>query len=70
MKPRRSLVARIASAFRRKKLAQVEVLPPKRQPREPKYRSIEALEGRIAPASLIDARTVLFIDLDGDIVTV
>ena len=32
--------------------------------------SIEGLEGRIAPASLIDLRTVLYQDFDGDMVTV
>jgi hypothetical protein len=38
--------------------------------REPRVRGIEPLEGRIAPASLLDARTVAFVDLDGDTVHV
>jgi hypothetical protein len=66
MKARRSLISRIVSAFRKKKPAQKPGKPGK----EPKARGIEALEGRIAPATLIDASTVQFTEVDGDIVTI
>lgn len=70
MKPRQSLLARIASLFRRRRVVKPEPIPPQRPPREPKARSIEPLEGRIAPAVLIDAQTISFNDLDGDVVMV
>jgi hypothetical protein len=66
MKARRSLISRIASTFRKKKPVQ----KPRKSAKEPKSRGIEALEGRIAPAALIDASTVQFTEADGDIVTI
>ena len=67
MKARRSLLSRIASTFRKEKPA-----PKPRKPgkKEPKVRGIEALEGRIAPATLIDASTIQYKDVGGDLVTV
>jgi hypothetical protein len=66
MKARRSIISRIASAIRRKKPA------PKvpKSVKEPKSRNIEPLERRIAPASLIDASTVQYKDVGGDMVTI
>lgn len=66
MKARRSLLSRIASAFRRSKPQAKD----RKVAKESKIRGIEALEGRIAPASLIDASTIQYKDLDGDIVTI
>lgn len=66
MKAHRSLLSRIASAFRKPK--------PKakahKSVKEPKNRGIECLEGRIAPATLIDASTIQYKDVGGDIVTI
>ncbi len=70
MKPRQSLLSRIASLFRRRRTVKPEPTPPQRPPKEPKGRSIEPLEGRIAPATFIDGQTISFNDLDGDVVTV
>jgi hypothetical protein len=67
MPPRASLLARLAALFRRTK---PNVPPATPVPRAPQARSIEPLEGRIAPAALLDARTISFTDLDGDLVTV
>jgi hypothetical protein len=66
MKARRSLVSRIASVFRRAK----PKAKPRKAAKEPKSRGIEPLEGRIAPATLIDASTVQYKDIGGDLVTI
>lgn len=50
MKSLRLLTARIASLFRRRRAVKPAPLAQQRQPRESKVRSIEPLEGRIAPA--------------------
>ncbi|MEQ1859767.1 MAG: hypothetical protein ABMA13_07525 [Chthoniobacteraceae bacterium] len=70
MKPRPSLLSRFVALFRRRRASKPEMLAPPRPAREPKARTIEPLEGRIAPATLIDAGTISFNDLDGDVVTV
>jgi hypothetical protein len=74
MKQRFSFARRLASLFRRKNSSRHKaVTQPTAStpaPKESKFRSIEPLEGRIAPASLVDARTIQFTDLDGDVVTV
>lgn len=49
--------------------AQSEPMRPRQKPRR-EIVGIEPLEGRIAPATLIDASTISFTDLDGDHVTV
>src|SRR5688572_18553770 len=68
MKARRSLLSRIASVLRKPKPASAQG---QRKPaKEPKSRGIEALEGRIAPATLIDASTIQFTEADGDVVTI
>src|SRR4030095_13141601 len=66
MKARRSLISRIASVFRRKKTSEKTRKPVK----DPKNKVIEALEGRIAPATLIDGSTVQFTEADGDVITI
>jgi hypothetical protein len=43
---------------------------PKPKPTARPARGIEPLEGRIAPATLVDASTLLYKDVDGDMVTV
>lgn len=70
MKPRRSFLSRIADLFRRKRVEKPTPLPPKRPPKEPKDRGIEPLEGRVAPAALINPHSISYNDLDGDLVTV
>jgi len=71
MKRHRNLLSRLANLFRRKDLKPEAVkLTGGRGERLAKIRGIEPLEGRIAPASLIDAHTVQYNDLDGDVVTV
>src|SRR5262245_59868750 len=72
MKRRRSLISRVAGILRRKdsKPAAAKASPLNRGEHHSKARGVEPLEGRIAPASLIDAHTVQFNDLDGDLVTV
>jgi len=62
--------------FRRllNKILPRRVHAPARLPRQPEMprrgSGIEPLEGRIAPASLLNATTISFNDLDGDVVTV
>lgn len=70
MKPRRTLLSRLAALFRREKPERLKPNKPARPVREPRNRGIEALEGRIAPAAFVDASTITFNDLDGDVVTV
>jgi hypothetical protein len=56
MKRHRTLLSRLADLFRRKDLKPEAVkLTGRRGERLAKIRGIEPLEGRIAPASLIDA---------------
>ncbi len=43
---------------------------PSARKRQRDVRGIEALEGRIAPATLVNPSTVTYVDLDGDLVTV
>jgi hypothetical protein len=66
MKARRSLISRIASAFRKPK----PKVKARKTVKEPKSRGIEPLEGRIAPATLVDASTITYKDLGGDIITI
>src|SRR5436190_4742892 len=47
-----------------------EKVPQPKRPPLKETRSIEPLERRIAPASLIDASTLIYKDLEGDTVTV
>src|SRR5687768_14227594 len=71
MKRRQSLLSRVASLFRRKEVQPAPVKPRDRRGGQlAKVRGIEALEGRIAPASLISANTIQYTDLDGDQVMV
>lgn len=70
MKPRPSLVARLAALFRRRPVVKPVPMKPAPAPKELKIRSIEPLEGRVAPATLINPQTISFTDLDGDKVTV
>ena len=74
MKARRSLISRIASVLRKPKpKAEPEpetkpVVKARKPIKAPKHRGIEFLEGRIAPATLIDVVTegvVHVHDLDG-----
>jgi hypothetical protein len=66
MKARRSLISRIASAFRKPK----PKVKARKTVKESKHRGIESLEGRIAPATLIDASTIQFKDIGGDLITI
>jgi hypothetical protein len=66
MKARRSLISRIASALRKPK----PKVKDRKTVKEPKSRGIEPLEGRIAPATLVDASTITYKDLGGDIITI
>lgn len=50
---KRSLFARIAALFRRKRVVKPQPIPPRRPVKEPKARGIEPLEGRVAPAILL-----------------
>jgi len=70
MKPRPSLLARLAAIFRRRPVVKPAPMNPTPAPKEPKVRSIEPLEGRISPATLVNAQMISFTDLDGDLVTV
>ena len=74
MKARKPLLKTLlARVFGAKAAPQPAPAPsPFRKPAQPRpvTSSIEGLEGRIAPASLIDLRTVLYQDFDGDMVTV
>ena len=72
---RRSILRRIVDKFRGGKSAEAKPGPPATPPAEkPKRRrtdsSFEPLEGRIAPAVLLNASTVQFKDTNGDLVTV
>ena len=71
MTKRPSILSRIFSRIAGRKPAKPE--PPKPAPAKGKRRtesSFEPLEGRIAPAILLNASTVQFKDADGDLVTV
>ena len=72
---RRSILRRIVDKFRGGKSAEAKPGTPATTPAEkPKRRrtdsSFEPLEGRIAPAVLLNASTVQFTDTNGDLVTV
>lgn len=71
-KNQRSLLGRIRDRLKPRKAAPVPAAPVKApQPRKANVTSsFEMLEGRIAPAILLNPSTVTFKDLDGDLVTV
>lgn len=70
MKPRQTLLGRLTSLFQRKKSQPVKPERMRRHSSSSKIRGIEPLEGRIAPASLIDNSTVMYKDVGGDTVTI
>src|SRR5687767_8060874 len=75
MKSKRSLFRRLIDKVRRPKSpAPASAAAPSAAESKPRRRrtdsSFEPLEGRIAPAILLNASTVQFTDTDGDLVTV
>lgn len=72
MKARKPILKTLlARVFGAKAAPQPEPVPFRKPVKPSKVTSsIEGLEGRIAPASLIDVKTLLFQDFDGDMVTV
>ena len=69
MKPRTPFLRRLLNAILRRR----HTPPPNPRQRVSSARvrsGIEPLEGRVAPASLVNATTVSFNDVDGDVVTV
>jgi hypothetical protein len=73
MKSKRSLFRRLIDKVRRSKSPGAVSAPPAAEGKPQRRRtesSFEPLEGRIAPAILLNATTVQFTDTDGDLVTV
>jgi hypothetical protein len=69
---RPSIVRRLLDKVRRKKSAP-QLAPEPAQEKKPRKRtdsSFEPLEGRIAPAVLLNPNTIQFTDTDGDLITV
>jgi hypothetical protein len=71
MNRRPSLFRKIWRKLRGAKPAAPTPLPPRdAEPQPKRASSLEPLEGRIAPAALINPTTLVYKDIDGDIVTV
>ncbi len=75
MAKRPGIFQRILSRFKGRKDAALAPAPdkpraPKERPKKPVHSSFEPLEGRIAPAILLNPSTVQYRDVDGDLVTV
>ena len=75
MAKRPGIFQRILSRFKGRKDAAPAPAPdkpgaPKERPKKPLHSSFEPLEGRIAPAILLNPSTVQYRDVDGDLVTV
>lgn len=67
---KRPLLHRILDKLKRRKPATPEAKAPEKRPKKRTDSSFEPLEGRIAPAILLNPMTVLYTDTDGDLVTV
>ena len=67
---KRPLLRRILDKLKRSKPAAPEVKEPAVREKKRTESSFEPLEGRIAPAVLLNPMTVLYTDTDGDLVTV
>lgn len=74
MKPRKPLLKSLLGKLRKTSAAAAPEPPARPVRREPSPRkvvsSIEGLEGRIAPATLVSPAMVTYTDVDGDLVTV
>jgi len=67
---KRPLLSRILDKLKRRKPAPPEAKAPAKRLKRRTESSFEPLEGRIAPAILLNPTTVLYTDTDGDLVTV
>ncbi len=67
---KRPLLTRILDKLKHRKPATPEAKAPVKRPKKRTDSSFEPLEGRIAPAVLLNPMTVLYTDTDGDLVTV
>jgi hypothetical protein len=70
MKRRKPFLKSLLAKFRKTEVASAPVVPTRRPLVRKVTSSIEGLEGRIAPATLLNPSTVIFQDLEGDTVTV